>query len=199
MKLKTTFTTLTLVLYLSLSAIGNTYASNGFEGSRLRSLAQSICGFYSAAGADFQSSFEKVVTDDMHINDGISNPTPKQKVDFLNRHKQMMTCGSGERKKHYMMEAFNRSAHIALFQDIFRRNYIAKDRSARIDVNVVSYSGLNGQPESLLDYMDRILTDKSNDAYYLKEVAKLKKYFIKKLGAKHFKDLPASEQAKFKH
>ena len=167
------------------------------DDSKIRSLAQSICTFYGLAGVNFEAMFNTKVKRYMSDFEGINNPTPKQITDFLNRNKDKMTCGSGKNKKNYMMVAFDESSHISLFRKVFQRQYMKKDRSAIIDVNAVSYTGPGGTPETVIDYMDGVLADKSNAEGILKEVTKLRKFFVKKLGAKNFKDLPADEQAKF--
>jgi hypothetical protein len=98
----------------------------------------------------------------------IINPTPKQITNFLNKNK--MTCGSGKNKKNYMMVAFNEGAYNVLFKKIFRGQYMAKDRTAQIDVNAVSFIG----PGKVLDYMDRMAKDPENPLKFRKKIEKLR-------------------------
>ncbi len=163
-----------------------------------RSLAQSICGFYGSAGKSFQAKFNEVVQNHMQKFEGISDPSPQQITDFLNRNKDKMTCGSGKNKKNYMVVAFDESAHISLFRKVFQRNFMKQDRSAKIDVNAVSYTGPGGTPETVIDYMDGLIEDKKRSAGILKEIASLRKFFVKKLGAKKFSEFDGVAQSKYK-
>jgi hypothetical protein len=65
------------------------------------------------------------------------------------------------------------------------------------NVNAVSYTGANGAPESVLDYMNKKIADKSNNKAFIKQVKSLRDTFIEDLGAKRFNQLPAKEQAAF--
>lgn len=169
------------------------------DDSRFLGLAEAICGYYGSTGANFQTKFNEAMKSHMGKFENTPNPTPKQIVDYLNRNKDKMTCGSGKNEKNYMMVAFDESAHIVLFQKIFRGQYIAQDRSARIDVNVVSYTGENGAPETLVDYLDRMLAENKRSEGILKQVKKLRKYFVIKLDGKKFSELPVETQAKYLH
>lgn len=71
-----------------------------------------------------------------------------------------MTCanGSGKPRKHYMMGLLIEMLKILLFNKIFKRQYFGKDRSAQIDINAISFTGPGNTPETVIDYIDRILT-----------------------------------------
>jgi len=193
----------TLILVFSLVTIAGAESDD----DKHQSLAQTICTYYGSAGANFQSKFNDAITYHManFEEPKIANPTPKQIVNFLNRNKHKMTCGSGKNKKNYMMVAFDEDSHVSLFKKVFMRDYMKKDSSARIDVNAVSYTGADNTPETVIDYMDRTIEDleknpeiSGSDKKYVKEVKGLRRFFVGKFGAKSFKDLPAAEQAKFR-
>lgn len=170
---------------------------NKYDDSKLRNLAQSICLYYNIAGAKFGEKFNLVVKNHMSKYEGINNPTPKQITNFLNKNKNKMTCGSGKNKKNYMMVAFDESSHISLFRKVFQREYMKKDRSAKVDVNAVSYTGPGGSPETVIDYMDGLIADNKRSKGILKEVKKLRKFFVKKLGGKKFTEFSASLQEEY--
>ena len=161
-------------------------------------LAAGICGSYATSGHKFVEDFNFYVEKSMKKIEGIANPTVKQKVAFLNKNKDKMTCGREANKKNYMMQAFEHSgAPRALFRKVFQRTYMKEDRSARVDVNAVSYTGPGGAPQTVIDYMDGVFADKSNHPDFLKEVKSIRRFCVNKLGAKTFAEFDEATQAKY--
>lgn len=95
------------------------------------------------------------------------------------------------------MVAFDEDAQIALFRNVFQRDYMRQDRSARIDFNAVSYTEPGGTPETVLDYMDSVLKDKTQPEEFLKELKRLRRFFVERLGAKKFNEFDEAVQAKY--
>jgi len=97
-----------------------------------------------------------------------------------------------------MMYAFDRGAHGSLFDELFIDDLIPEDLSVLVNVNAVSYTGAKGKPETVLDYMDKLIRESNKHSEgFIEEVKSLKELFVEELGAKNFKDLPSDEQAKF--
>lgn len=70
-------------------------------------------------------------------------------------------------------------------------------RSVKIDVHAVSYTEAGGKPETLLDYMDSVLKDKTQPEEFLKELKRLRRFFVERLGAKKFNEFDEAVQAKY--
>lgn len=73
-----------------------------------------------------------------------------------------------------------------------------QDRSDRIDVNAVSYTRSEGTPETVIDYMDGILADKTQPKSFHKKVSSLRRFFVNKLGAKKLNEFDEAIQAKYR-
>ena len=167
------------------------------DSKNIKALAGRICLYYNMSGKNIARDAKKAIKKYMTKYEGIQHPTGKQMLLFLNKNKHKMTCKRDGLEKNYMMVAFDRSAHNALFDGLLFSDLTPRDRKIKPDVNAVSYTGKNGIPETVLDYMNRIIANKRNSRGFIKEVQNLKDTFVKHLDGKRFDQLPAKEQARF--
>ena len=164
----------------------------------IRALSASICNIYSLSGVNIAKDTKIAIKDHMKQHENNSNPTGAQMLQFLNKNRHKMTCSDRNGvQKNYMKYAFDRRAQGDLFEALFMDDLIPDDLSVLIDVNAVSYTGPGGTPETVLDYMDKIIDGKGRSRGFIDEVKALRELLIEDLGAKKFKDLPADEQARF--
>jgi len=161
-------------------------------------LSARICAIYSLSGVNIAKDAKKAIKSYMRRHENNSNPTGAQILQFLNKNRHKMTCKDRNGvEKNYMKYAFDRSAQGSLFEALFMDDLIPDDLSVLINVNAVSNTGPGGTPETVLDYMDKIIDGKDSSRAFIGEVKALREILIEDLGAKNFKDLPADEQAKF--
>ncbi len=163
---------------------------------RIKTLAQGICVMYNLSGSNIAKDVKEMIVKYMAKYEGNKNPTGAQILQFLNTNKHKMTCRRNGVEKNYMKVVFDRRAYRALFSELFFNDLKPKDGSVLPDVNAVSLTGSKGTPETVLDYMDRLISTNKGGRAYTKQVKSLRKTFIKYLGAKKFTELPAAEQAK---
>ena len=136
------------------------------------------------------ADIKKQIHKHMSRYENMTNPTNVQILQFLNRNKHAMTCGKDNRN--YMMVAFdNGHAHKKLFEDVFLDVFYDESEQVFIDINAISNSGPNGQPETVLDYMYRRVGT-ANNPIFEKEIEDLIDAFEEEtvLGAKRCPDLP---------
>lgn len=153
-------------------------------------LARSICFLYEASGSKMVDEIKSTVIKYMDIIEGIKRPTNAQILQFLNDNKHAMTCGKDNRN--YMMVAFdNGHAHKKLIEDLFLDVFYDESEQVFIDINAISNSGPNGQPETVLDYMYRRVGTAASQGFK-KEIEDLIDAFEEEtvLGAKRCPDLP---------
>ena len=165
----------------------------------LISLSAKICNGYFFKGENYPKFFDTTVRQHLREYYGIKHAKAKQIVNFLNVNKQELMCHDVKNgvKLSYMAFAFDRGAEKSIFRKVFRSKYINEDKSARINVNVVSLSGPNGEPETVLDYMNRKLANTKNNPGLVRAIKRLKRSFIKNLKAKTFNELDKDTQLHF--
>lgn len=160
-------------------------------------LSTRICSYYNEDGTKIATYVDSAIKVHMKKYENITNPTPEQTIQFLNRNKHAMTCG--EENKHYMMVSFELGrAYDQLFNVLFFDWLLTEDESLWIDVNAISFSGppTGKDPETVLDFMDRQLNSRVVDKKKKGEIRSLVETFEEYLGAKRFKDYPLAEQQK---
>ena len=172
-------------------------AAKGDDTERFRSLANSICGFYLVSGSRIAQRSKGVIQRFIAKYEGIQHPTGKQMLLFLNKYKHKLTCKTDGVEKNYMMVAFDRRAERTLFDELMFTMLTPEDQSVLPDVNAVSYTGANGAPETVLDYMERLIKTNALGRKNTKQIKDLKETFVEELGAKRFDQLSAKEQAMF--
>jgi len=174
--------------------VGNPMADKDFAA---RNLAGKICIKYNLYGNKIASGVKTLLKNHLRNNAGYTTTTNRDIVQFLNANKDRMTCG--KEKINYMMEAFNHGAHNELFRRLFAKDLYEKTDKAntKVDINAVSYSGKNGAPITVLDYIDNVIATSKTRGAFIKEVKRVKSMFTKHFGAKHFRDLPAHVQQKY--
>ena len=163
----------------------------------LKSLSAKICNGYVLKAGNYPEFFDNLVRKHLREYYDIQQAKAKQIVNFLNANKQELMCDNNGDKLSYMAYAFDRGAEKAIFRKVFRSKYINEDKSARINVNVVSLSGPNGEPETVLDYMNRKLANTKNNPGLVRAIKRLKRSFIKNLKAKTFNELDKDTQLHF--
>lgn len=165
----------------------------------IRALSASICAIYSLSGVNIAKDTKKAIKKHMKQHENNSNPTGAQMLQFLNRNRHKMTCRDRNGVyKNYMKFAFDRSAHGSLFEALFMDELIPDDLTTLINVNAVSNTGPDGSPETVLDYMDKIIAGNGRSDGFIDEVKALREIFIDDLGAKKYTQLSSLEKKQAK-
>ena len=172
-------------------------AARESDTEKLRTLAGQICGYYNSAGEKIAQKSKAAIQRYMARHEGLKNPTGKQMLLFLNKNKHKLTCKRDGVEKNYMMVAFDRGAEQSLFDELMFTELTPEDQSVIPDVNAVSYTGANGTPQTVLDYMDKLISTNAMGSENTKQYKDLRETFVEELGAKKFNELPAKEQAAF--
>ncbi len=161
----------------------------------LRELATAICANYSVAGLKIAEQSKDDIILTMKTLNGTTHPSGADILLFLNKNKDDMICSDGNGNyMNYMMMAFERGAEASLFKTLFIRGLMPKDKSVRPDVNVVSFTGAGGSPQTLLDYVDEVIRTHKFGEGVSRSAKGLRRMFIKHFHAKRFTELPAAEQ-----
>ena len=160
-------------------------------------LSNQICKGYVDRAGNYPEFFDTTVRKHLKEHYGIEHAKAKQITNFLNANKQSLMCNIDGVKISYMAYAFDRGAEKALFRKVFRSKYFKEDRSALINVNAVSLSGPNGEPETVLDYMNRKLANTKNNPGLVTAIKRLRGYFKRRLKAKTFNELDKDTQLHF--
>ena len=165
----------------------------------LKNLSADICNGYFFDGGNYPEFFDATVRQHLQEYYGIKHAKAKQITNFLNANKQALMCNDVQNgvKLSYMAYAFDRLAYNAIFRKVFRSKYFKEDRSALINVNAVSLSGPNGEPETVLDYMNRKLANTKNNPGLVTAIKRLRGYFKRRLKAKTFNELDKDTQLHF--
>mgnify|MGYP000165054315 CR=1 FL=1 len=173
-------------------------AENTSASKNIIKLSNEICAIYRDDGTKIAKYVDSAIKVHLKEYEAISNPTPEQIIHFLNRNKNAMTCGKDN--KNYMMVSFEHGrAYDQLFNVLFFDWLLSEDESQWVDINAVSFSGkpTGRGPETLLDFMDRVLEKETQDNGKVREMKSLIETFETYLGGKRFKDLSLSDQQYF--
>ena len=164
----------------------------------LKSLTAKICNGYFFKAGNYPEFFDTTVRNHLKEHYGIEHAKAKQIVNFLNANKQALMCLIDEKTRlSYMAYAFDRGTYRSIFRKVFRSKYMREDRTAKIDVNAVSLSGPNGEPETVIDYINRKLARTKNNPGLTRAMKELRGYFKRKLNGKTFKELDKDTQLHF--
>jgi len=167
-----------------------------------RRISESICLFY-VLGYGIVKPTKKTIKNHMRAYTETKSANNEQIAAYLNKHKDDMVCGDDN--KLYTKVAFERGAHLELFEDLIFDQIISKKvkEPTLLDMNAVDFSN-NGKPETLLDYIDNIIAvwenDKTDSVYSddgIQDVKDIRDILFIDFKAKTFTQLPADLQAKY--
>lgn len=162
-------------------------------------LSNHICAIFSGDVEKISDNALSAIRIYMQKYENPAPPTTTQIVNFLNQNKNRMTCGKDN--KHYMIVALeDASSYDELFNVLFYDQLLTEDDSVFVDVNIISYSGppTRREPESVLDFMQRSISDKAYDDSKLKDFEELIDFFKEALEAKNAKEILIEERNKLR-
>lgn len=157
-------------------------------------LSLEICRHFSVGGTNIAEKTKISIKKHMTKYEKIKSPSLAQIIEFLNANKNYMTCGDDN--KNYMMESFEQgAAYDQLFNTLYLDEFLPEDESEpNIDLNAISYTGKNGTPETVLDYMFRKLNSPITSEGIKREIKDLIDSF-ESLNAKRYSDLSEEEKS----
>ncbi|MAZ47636.1 MAG: hypothetical protein CME65_03685 [Halobacteriovoraceae bacterium] len=147
-------------------------------------LADQICNamvLYDSTGVGpVHEAFELIILNHLGID---KNTTPNYRAqmrEFWNEHHEQMICRSEvqgyENPQHILKRVVEMRNTTTFYFD-----YFLADR----DINVNAVEFRNGQPETIVDYIDTILQDPQADQLYdVQEVRRLRSFLVEFMGAK---------------
>lgn len=140
-----------------------------------------------ATGKDIVKVMEDQILEYMKISR--STPNYKDKIiTFWNDNKNGFVCHGKMNSKtreteHLMKRAIALSIHNKVFYE-----FLLDTEDVEINPNAVEY--VNGQPETVVDYLDKILADpNSSRKYVISDIKRLRKDLVNYYGAKSAREL----------
>ncbi|WP_298554583.1 hypothetical protein [uncultured Algibacter sp.] len=172
---------------------GSSKIDNSRVSKRYSLLSHKICSYYVGNANEVAEKTKSAIKNHLIKYENIINPTTAQMIAFLNKNKNCMTCGDDN--KHYMMVSFDHgNAYNQLFNVLYLDEFLTEDENY-IDVNGISYTGANGTPITVLDYMYKRVGDPNINKTLKAEITDLMKTFEIELGAKRYYELTEEEKS----
>ena len=169
---------------------------------KIEGLSINICSIIADQGNQIAPKVNIAIEEYLKKHEGIKNPTKAQKIKFLNRNKDIMTCDG--KHEHYMKHALDKGKYREVFTGLFGDLGVTKD-GLHVDVNAVTLHAdvrsavkQDAEPETVLDYVDFIIATNKYGEAYSKELKRFRRSLTKYYGAKKFSELPADVQAHYR-
>ena len=169
-------------------------ASQSLDG-RVSGLGLIICSLCLQRDKSYDSRIKEIkneITDIMSVYTPIKKPSNKDMVNFLNEHRDKMTCGEDGQ---YMFHALKNTCPRFLFDELIVNALY--DDDALIDINAVQKSETTGRYQTVLDYMDETLARNDIGDDFRIQVKGLRDMFAEEFGAKKYDDLPLAEKRNY--
>ena len=163
--------------------------TSNMEEISIRLLADQICNamiIYDTTGTGaLHEAFELVILNHLNI-DKNNNPNYWVNIrNFWNQHHEQMVCQSEAPGYDSPQHILKRVVEMGDASN-FYFGYFLADRQ----VNVNAIEMRNGQPETVVDYLDTILEDpQSNLVYDLNEVRRLRSILVELMGARRAREI----------
>ncbi|MGB3726972.1 MAG: hypothetical protein WA981_14545 [Glaciecola sp.] len=156
-------------------------------------LARNMCSQYYRDATKVAKNIEEVLVDYLQAHENIDNPSPKQIILFLNKHKNQMLCGD----TNYMVESLRHGAYDELFNILFYEKLLVEDEDLYVDINAISYTGppTGNKPETVLDYMYREVANPILPKKAKGEIQYLIEMFEEYFNGKRYSELTDAEKA----
>lgn len=161
-------------------------------------LGMNLCGSYNVDG-DIMKQMKATIVSTMGRVEGNKNPSKREIVEFLNKHKNKLTCWG----RHYLMKAFDERVFMTVYKKLFKEDLYSKDEF-KIDYNAVMkiYNPETKQmePMTVLDYIEKVALKLDHIVVSpdsVRNVAEIRRLIIRKFGAKHFSELTLAEKKDF--
>lgn len=157
---------------------------------KVREFAQRLCSRIETANVDGEN-IVKNIEDQMLAFTGLTRKIPNYRdrlVEFYNKNHHDFICkgkvtGTTRESEHLMKRALALKIQGYIFDDFF---FDTED----VDVNVNAIEYVDGKPETVLDYLDKILlSPNASRRYVISDIKDLKEALIEQYGAKHAKEL----------
>ncbi len=171
---------------------------NGIEKAELKKLVYNICNQIGFAQSNNVATIAKDVELMVLKYNGWDRSTPDYKkkfTKFLNDNSKDFICtNQGHRYKpeHIFKRVISMKYYTPILTE-FLLSAAEDDEDENmydINVNVITKDSATGKPETVLDYLDRVLADPGvKNNYDVLEIERLRVLLVRGYGAKHAKDL----------
>ncbi len=159
--------------------------------TKIEKLGWKFCHLYTNS-RDIPGDARKAIKDYM-LKNNEGEPTLENMINFMNRNKDQLRCGD----RNYIKKAVATSSMEAMIYKFLSGELDNDD--IYIDFNAVDI--IDGKPETVLDYLDKVIAGEGNhSSVYVVEVKKLRNFLADEddgYSAKKFNELPASVRAKY--
>lgn len=161
------------------------------EAEHFNDMVQSICDAIILA----QANSTKTISDDIELSmlkfNGWDRQTPnyqRKLSEFFNANSGKFICEHTHRYDEQHL--FKRIVRMTMYKTLFLEGFFLRDENLYpIDVNFVGENARNGEPETLLDFLDAILADRDPPGYNRAEISDLRDIIKKYYNAKKAKEL----------
>jgi hypothetical protein len=120
----------------------------------INSLADSLCRLYRFS-KDVPTDAKEEISSFM-IKNNKGKPTLPNMILFLNKNKDELHCETGKGRRNFIKEAITVAYHNPMINNFLIEKFLLDEEgSPMIDFNAVDI--INGQPETVLDYLDSVL------------------------------------------
>ena len=156
-------------------------------------LADSLCSLYTSS-RDVPADAKKRISAFM-IKNHNGEPTLPNIIRFLNKNKDELHCVTSNGRRNFIKEAITMAFHNPMINNFLIEDFLLDEEdSPMIDFNAVDI--INGQPETILDYLDSVLNGKAKiklDSGSKEDLENLRFTLADEddgFGAKNFENLP---------
>ena len=163
------------------------------EAEHFNDMVRSICARIILARANSI----KTISDDIELSmlkfNGWDRQTPnyqRKLSEFFNANSDKFICEHTDDYSYDRQHLFKRIVRMTMYKTLFLEGFFLRDENLYpIDVNFVGENARNGEPETLLDFLDDILADPDSPGYNRAEIYGLRELITEFYNAKKAKEL----------
>lgn len=160
-------------------------------------LAERICYMYLKPG-DKAAKVKHTIVDFLEDNLNIKDPSKKEIISVLNKHKNELTCDD----KHFMSYAIKRGLYNEIFYFLFFDENDLYSEEYKLDFNAITktYNPKTKEYElmTVLDYIEKVALVEKEAKSTRRELNEMKEDIIDLFGAKRYEELSKKEKAEAK-
>ncbi|WP_298553622.1 hypothetical protein [uncultured Algibacter sp.] len=155
------------------------------EKDNLKNVANRMCIQFTLAkkyGAkDLISKIDDIVISYLGLDKSKKNK--KEIINFWNSKSEYLICDEGKRKDRNTEHVLKRAIYLEYYPELFF-SYLMRFKEPQIDFNAIEK--INGENETILDYLDKLIsTERVEDLYDIENVKKLRRILASpRFGAK---------------
>lgn len=184
--------TLPLAVALGLASTpGHAQDPEALEDQRFRSMVKHVCGMLSEAARSDVRTIARDIEDAVLAHNGWDRSTVNYRLkfsQFFNENSTKFIC-SNDSHLYSTQHLFQRAINLRAYTPFLMNFLLADENEYPIDVNVIT-TNFKGEQESLLDFVDAILSSFNADLNFnVEEIKELREVLIIHYNAKHASEI----------